>query len=366
MPPSGRTTSKALLAALMLFSVSGASMSAGIEDTARGAALSCPVCASSVADPAPFISPLLRHEVLDPLPVAIFGEDRRQPIWDLRRRAPGTLSAEEQAIVQAAGRTGTMACGNTGTNGILIQLTDGRDAVLTSAHSFIGMNGPLCDLTTARFMPNVSFHLGGDFEEFTLRLVETDGALPLNHDNADLTPANLAPLGNIPIESDFLVFVLGTNISDDILPDGSTRGFLRMADDIPATGTAYLIGINIHFEGGETPGFEACPYLLQSPAFFHLCATENSTSSSALMVLREGALVLAGTHSGAYKAYGNATAIGTITPTPSSLEAGNIALSMDTVRAYLDSIGQPVVIAPPASTVSPTPTALPSTTEIEL
>jgi len=82
-------------------------------------------------------------------------------MWDLLRRDPGTSSAEKRAIVQAAGRTGTVSCGGTGRNGTLVRLADGRDAVLTSAHACMNDAGPTCDLTTMVFMPNTSLHAGG-------------------------------------------------------------------------------------------------------------------------------------------------------------------------------------------------------------
>jgi hypothetical protein len=274
-------------------------------------------------------------------PAAIFGEDLRQPIWDLLRRDAGSLSAEERAIVQAVGRIGTISCYGAGSNGSLIRLTDGRDAVITSAHTFIDANGPKCDLTTVTFLPNTSFHMGGDFTDFVLRDVATTGALPLNHDNRDLLPTNIALNGEVIAESDFLIFPLAAPISGDIMPDGSIRGFIQLATKIPEEGTAYLIGVTTHFLGGYTPGYEACRYRNAKPLFYHLCATNSGTSSSPVMLFDGRELILAGLHSGSQSGQSDR-----VVPLPRDPSGGNIALSMDTVRAYLDSIGQPAVTAP--------------------
>lgn len=292
--------------------------------------------------------PLIRAPFTDgggliPLPVAIFGEDRRQPIWDLRRRDPGSLTAEDWAILQSAGRIGSIGCSSGGSNATLIRLVDGRDAVITSAHSFIDENGPRCDLTTARFLPNGSFHLGGDWTDFVLRTVETTGEV-LNADNRDLLPTIMAINGGMGTEVDFLIFPLAETISTDILPDGSIRGFMRMAIDIPRNGMALLIGNNNDFFEGLTRSYEGCAYKNDIREFYHLCATTDTSSSSPLVLLVEGELLLAGMHVAAYTNYRDR-----VVPVPSNIAHGNIAVSMDTVRAYLDSIGVPAITAPAMS-----------------
>ncbi len=346
MPALSKTIGRAQLAALVLALLAGPSVSDGTRGTGGAAKQFYHARSHSAEVILPRAAPLVPEEAPIPLPVAIFGDDLRQPIRDLRQRDPGTLGVEELAILQAAGRMGSLTCKGGSTNASLIRLADGRDAVITSAHSFIDEAGePKCDLSgNVQFMPNVSFHIGGDFTEFVLRLVPTTGELPLNIENT-VQGNFISPLAR---SRDFLVFTLAETISNDILPDGSGRGFMRVATDIPRDGTAFLIGLTTEVFDGLTPGFESCGYRNAAPEFYHLCATNAGTSSSPLMIFDGRELVLAGVHT---RSQGMTTNLRLLMP--NSVTSGNIGISMDTVRAYLDIAGRPAVTAPFASVVSP-------------
>lgn len=296
-----------------------------------------------MASGAPVPSGLWPEESATLWPAAIFGQDNRRPMWELRRRDPGTLNAEERAILQAAARIGSIGCSSGGSNATLIQLEDGRDAVITSAHSFIGQDGPRCDLSTVKFLPNVSYYDGGDwgdYTDFVLRIVPTTGELPLNGDNPDVLPAGQeANGGQIPIGSDFLIFVLGEQISEDIMPDGNTRGFVRLSSYNILDGHAVLISKNNDFLNGAVV-HDACRYRNASASVFHLCATTNTSSSSALLQLVDGELVLIGIHSRAFT-------FPEPVPVPTRIEVGgNEGVSADFIRLYLERIRQPALTAP--------------------
>jgi hypothetical protein len=261
---------------------------------------------------------------------AIYDDDSRQLIMDLRQRNSNTLNVEERAILRAAAQTGTIGCTAGGSNGTLIRLEDGRDAVITSAHSFIDESGqPRCDLSQVKYLPNVSYHMGGDYEPSTIRVVETNGENPLNLENANRVN------GRIHIQNDFLIFILSENISQDVLPDGSTRGFMRIASNIPMRGNSYLIGKNNNFRNGLSH-YDSCESVNNGMSYFHICDTTDTSSSSALTQLIDGEMVLTGIHS---RAYTSPTAI----PRPTTISNGNEGLSMDMVRRYLSEQGRPVI-----------------------
>jgi hypothetical protein len=178
--------------------------------------------------------------------------------------------------------------------------------------------------------------MGGNFDPNTLRIVETNGEQPLNIENT--TSGRLARPERL--NEDFLIFILSENISNDTLPDGTTRGFMRIASSTPATGTTYMIGVNNNFRGGLTAGYESCPHQITSSGYYHLCASTVSSSSSALTQLVDGEMVLTGMNSREHTHHAGQTV-----PTPDSLYDGNIGISMDTVRRYLNEQSIPLVLA---------------------
>lgn len=266
----------------------------------------------------------------------IFDRDKRQTIMDLRKRNPRTLSPEEKAVLTASTRTGSIMCGDipVSSNGTLIQLADGRDAVITSAHAFVDNTGrPKCDLSNIEYMPNVNLYIG-EWTETVLKVTKTDGRPPLNLENTlsgDFTSSSR-------LKDDFLVFVLSDDISRDRLPDGSTRGFMKMASQVPRTGKTYLVGINPDYRNGDSAGFESCKYGNTGLEYYHLCAATVNSSSSALTILENDELVLSGIHNGEITSQSGKTV-----PMPKRIEGGNIGLSIDTLRRYLERRSKPAV-----------------------
>lgn len=263
--------------------------------------------------------------------IAIYGRDRRQAIMDLRLKNPQKLNTEERVALKSAPKTGNVGCSSAGSNATLIRLEDGHDAIITSAHSFVDEAGrPRCDLNNVGYMPNVSFDMGGDFDSYTLRVVATNGELPLNLENARRVN------GRIPNENDFLIFILSENVSQDILPDGSRRGFMKIASDIPISGQSYLVGTSVYFRDGASH-YDSCEYLNDGVTYYHDCATEDTSSSSALTQIIDGEMVLTGIHSKGYKS-------SKPVPKPKSMKDANEGVSMDSVRRYLNKHLKPVIV----------------------
>ncbi len=263
--------------------------------------------------------------------VGIYERDRRQAVMDLRNRNVKTLTPEEKLVLNAAPKIGDISCSTHGTNGSLIQLEDGSDAILTSAHPFVDKitGKPLCDLTKMSFMPNATYYKGGEFDDFMLAAVETNGALPLNLENTK-------PYGRIvPLENDFLIFVLAKKISDDMIPDPLNskrmirRGSMKIASSVPTMGQTILMGYNKDFREGLSASYEACNYNNAENEFYHDCATTNTSSSSVMTVIENNELVVVGLHSRSQ----NSTL--QILPKPENLEDANHAVSINAVKRYL-------------------------------
>ena len=87
---------------------------------------------------------------------AIFGKDERRPVSDLQMKKFEELTDLEWAFLEATARAGFASCPNGyGTNGVLVRLRSGYDAVITSAHSFFKDGKPNCDLREVSYYPNI-------------------------------------------------------------------------------------------------------------------------------------------------------------------------------------------------------------------
>lgn len=235
---------------------------------------------------------------------AAYFEDNepKQAVLDLRsRKTRGeALTEEEEAILVAAARTGKFAfCGGQFfTNGFLIQV-DGKDAVVTSAHSLIDEMTlmPKCSLTEGvSYVPNSSFRDTWAEEERTAfqdKEVPTDGGMPLNAES-------FMDTDRFDYDDDFLIFFLSERLSEDVLPDGRTRGFLSFAEKPPRNGTAYIFGLDPKFRSSGTTGYQTCSFRY-SPrpivrSVFHNCDTWAGVSSSLIAVLQGGEIKILGVH----------------------------------------------------------------------
>lgn len=235
------------------------------------------------------------------------GNDK-QAVVDLRiRRANGeTLSIEENAILQGASRTGQISfCKGVSSNGILVRV-DGRDAIVTTAHAVLNQETGqlLCeDLSKVGFFPNVSFYdqRNGNPNDFEKRKIALDGKNPLNLENV------VGKSGLIPYGSDFLVFFLDKKekpISQDRLPDGSVRGYMKFSSNRNKTGTnLIMIGLDPQFKLGEnlrgamTTAYQTCKYQSNGElTLSHNCDSIKGTSSSLLANLENNELTFRAVH----------------------------------------------------------------------
>jgi hypothetical protein len=229
------------------------------------------------------------------------GNDK-QAIIDLRiRRANGeTLTAEENAILQAASRTGSIyMCKGASSNATLIQI-DGRDAIITTAHALIDpkTGKPKCkDYKNVSFYPNLSFYdnRNGDMSEFEKRAVMTDGTPPLNLENV------IGQKTRVKTEQDFLIFFLDDQkkpISQEALPDKTVRGFMKFNTTPNDQGKIYLLGLDPQFRNGLATSYQQCDYKLSAikTGIYHTCDTIKGTSSSVLATMKNNELMITGIH----------------------------------------------------------------------
>lgn len=263
--------------------------------------------------------------------VAIFDEDNRRAVSDLRRKNPTDLTEEERAILRASAQTGRLACKGGGTNATLIQLPDGRDAVITSAHSFLDerTGQPMCDLSSMKYLPNVNFHIddGRAYSDFVLRTVSTEGD-PLNL-------KNVAGVSKLTRQNDFLIFILSEKISNDQLPNGARRGSMSLQPQSSnaVRGSNYLIGFNKDFKAGNFSSFERCSYETALKTIYHLCDTSYSSSSSSITQLVDGKMVLSGIHI-AERPYSGGPGS---RKTPNEISERNVGLRIDNVIRFLNT-----------------------------
>jgi hypothetical protein len=229
------------------------------------------------------------------------GNDK-EAVVDLRaRKARGeALTAMEEAILVAAARTGQIAiCPGWASNAFLVRV-NGRDAIITSLHAIFepksGQPTGGCDLAKAGYYPNLSFYDAEDGEitpsVFETTKIPTDGTGPLFIANA-----NPYREENYKADVDFAVFFLAENASQDQLPDRSTRGFLRLASEVPNAGTVLLIGTNPDFRQARASAFQKCPFeRAGSIVLFHACDTLPGSSSSVMLSYVRGEFVVLGMH----------------------------------------------------------------------
>lgn len=259
---------------------------------------------------------------------AIFGEDRRQAISELRTKDPAILTDEERAILQASTRVGTLSCpnGEGSTNATLISLGDGRDAVISSAHSFLGQdNKPICDLRKVSYFPNQSFiaNDGSPVGDYQRTKIFTDGEMPLNYEIIKVWLPTWT--------TDFFIFRLERNIRDDVLIDGSTRGYMSFDISPPKEGEIFFLGRNINFQRGRSIAYEKCYGHRKWDAVFHICSTTASSSSSALGRIINGEIHLTGIHKS------EMTGLSEIRPMPAHTLEMNAAVAIESVLKYLES-----------------------------
>jgi hypothetical protein len=230
------------------------------------------------------------------------GNDK-QAVVDLRnKKANGeTLTAEENAILVAAARTGKISCElpngkKLSSNAFLVKI-DGRDAIITSAHAMINqLSGqPGCDFSKVGYFPNFSFFdkNKGKPTDFDKTFITTDGTTPLNLENV-IGKTKIGP------KDDFLVFFLNPKkeISKDKLPDGSTRGFLSFASSIPNNDEVYLIGTDPEFRNNTATAFQSCSSRLGmiETVLLHKCDTKKGVSSSLIGHLDNNEIKVVGLH----------------------------------------------------------------------
>lgn len=226
------------------------------------------------------------------------GNDK-QAVVDLRaRKARGeTLTSKEEALLQAAARTGriTMCDGKDTTNAFVVNI-NGKDAIITTAHAFINTETgqPKCDLSRIGYYPNFSFYDSQDGDskpsDFEKLKINTDGKDPLNLQNV------IGTKGQIEARKDFLIFFLEEKVSDDRLPGGNQRGVLSFSNTISRTGNLSLIGTDPNFRDAKATAYQECRFETIESLAFHSCDTLPGVSSSLLTTYENGEYKFYGMH----------------------------------------------------------------------
>ncbi len=230
------------------------------------------------------------------------GNDR-QSLNELRQREVETLLDEERAILQAANRTGALRledCAGKGliANGLLVQV-NGRDAVLTSAHHF-NNDKLVCSLSEMKsllYYPNISYWEAGREKADATVMVSVGVALD--------AAFNLESLqGSIPGRKDFVIFPLVRQISGEIAPDGSVRGFLRYDTRIGHKDRSlrqaypgFILGMDGRYSrenGGIAWSYQACSFHEDTISVAHSCDTSPGSSGSLLGVFEGSEIRLTG------------------------------------------------------------------------
>lgn len=225
------------------------------------------------------------------------GNDK-QAVVDLRaRKARGEkLTAKEEALLQAAARTGQITfCNGLASNAFLVKIND-KDAIITTAHAVINpeTGKPRCDLSKTGYYPNLSFYDATDGDsnptDFEKRKVMTDGRDPLNLENV------LGTKGKIDSKKDFLIFFLEEQVSNDRLPDSTSRGALSFSNSSSKTGSLNLIGTDPNFREGRATTYQECKYEISGNLPYHTCDTLEGVSSSLLSTYENGEFKFFGIH----------------------------------------------------------------------
>lgn len=224
---------------------------------------------------------------------AVFEEDRRLAVSDLNSKNQSLLTDFERKVVQASMRTGHLACpGSTGTNASLVKLRDGRDAVVSSAHSFINDKTLKCNLDNLIYFPNVNSYIqGDDVSDYIRRKIEVWPNLGQVNDETVMTLS-------ITYANDFLVLPLREKPSEDILPNGTVRGYLSIGNFTENKTEVILMGKTSSFRNGFSQSYESCPAQLGEDRLFFTCATNFGSSSSAILHDNGTEFVLIGINKG--------------------------------------------------------------------
>lgn len=244
---------------------------------------------------------------------AIFddGNDRK-PITELRNRPAEQLADEEKAILIAANRIGTFSLckGEIGGNAFHVRY-NGRSAIVTNAHLFMTDDGTLAGCTGsmedgASYMSNLAWIDSGQDEDFVLREVKLSFP-PANWE--DLRATFPVTAHKAASDHDVAVFYLNEDISDDVMPDGDRRGFLKATDAKDVAGRLYMLGYALDVGNRSTMVYqERCPGgQLEGPLVIgHTCDVVDGSSGSLLAVMEEGELQFRGIQSSGWiKTFGS-------------------------------------------------------------
>lgn len=225
------------------------------------------------------------------------GNDR-SILYELRKKSPNTLTAEEKAILQAADRYGNVGFCNRVAGNASVIVYNGRPAIITSAHMFYDQKTgkQKCsdqDLKNAIFMPNVSYYdsESGDYPQ------------SLTHKKVGVVMPPVAIEGHNPKdnqlpENDFIIFYLKEDITKDIMPGGNTRGAMSFASGSARdSGKLHMIGMASDVRQGLAVVQQSCNYKgVRFVGLKHDCDTVSGSSGSALLVMQGGELKLRGIH----------------------------------------------------------------------
>lgn len=263
------------------------------------------------------------------------GNDRKL-VKELQAKDSATLTDEEKAILAAANKVGAIGLcnGKEGANAFLIRFNS-RPAVITNAHAFVsGSTGevlcrPAEDMNAALYMPNHSYydasHPKRD-KDFVYRTVRLE-APPVNWDliKTGYGGAN-----------DFAIFYLMEDITQDRMPDGTLRGYLKFGETEPSESGMYLLGLAPDLGGAvELLYQQRCDGHWHRGELFHSCDTIPGSSGSLIATLEEGELRFRAIHAG------GGSGKEALPPPERRYHVLNRAAPSDNVRTLSEAAGSP-------------------------
>lgn len=214
----------------------------------------------------------------------------RKPVISLRERAEAgeQLDPGEQAILAAAPQVGVINfCGKRRGNAFLVR-HDGRPAVVTSGHMLTELSGqficPLAVLRNSTYLPNVSY--------FDDRFPDRDKNFVLREVDLIFPPVNLQAAQAVDplladdvrykdlMERDFIAFYLAEDITKDVMPDGTVRGYIERAIAAPERGNnAVLMGMHTDMFNEQVMTYQhSCRYDIYEFEVRHTCDALSSGS----------------------------------------------------------------------------------------
>lgn len=228
-----------------------------------------------------------------------------QTVLDLRAR--NNRTAEEEAILRAADKSGNIhLCRKAAGNAFLI-MYQGRPAVITAAHIATERNSNKlkcseAEMRSSKYYPDVSYYnpaQPNENKELYTRGVELEYP-PVNFDEALVNLNN----SNETIFNDYMIFFLKEDITQDTMPAGHQRSYYRVAQDVPRQGQGMISigsGLDPNRNKASTFYHSGCNFTRSDNGarINHDCNSIRGASGSVLGIMENGEVAFAGLIQGA-------------------------------------------------------------------